>query len=68
MKATATFLERTDHLEPRQLQPLPDASEEAWDRWLVEVGGAGFPSRRITDRKAALASFKRRLMAWFWDD
>jgi hypothetical protein len=51
MNATALFLEPAGRLETRELQPLPEAGEAAWDRWMVEVGGAGFLSWRVARRQ-----------------
>lgn len=47
MRKTAVFLEST-HLDGPQLQPLPDASDVGWDRWMLEVTGAVAPSWRNT--------------------
>jgi hypothetical protein len=52
MNASALFLERPGGLEPRELQPLPDASEGAWDRWLLDVCGPEFVSRHSVYQSA----------------
>jgi hypothetical protein len=46
--ASALFLEAAGSLEMRELQPLPDASEAGWDRWMLEVSGADFLRWRAT--------------------
>jgi len=55
MNATALFLEPATKMDVRELQPLPDASEAAWDRWMVEVTGPGFLSWRAASPPPALA-------------
>jgi hypothetical protein len=46
MNAIALFLEPPGKFETRELQPLPDASEAAWDRWMLEISGPDFFSWR----------------------
>jgi hypothetical protein len=40
MNTTAIFMDSTTGFEAPQLQPLPDASEAGWDRWIVAITGA----------------------------
>jgi hypothetical protein len=69
MNATAVFLEPANNLEAPQLQPLPNASEAAWDRWMLEVSGADFLSWRAALRQSAPASaIERPLRAVLSDD
>jgi hypothetical protein len=42
MNTTALFLEPATRMETRELQPLPDASEAGWDRWMIGVCGADY--------------------------
>jgi hypothetical protein len=68
MNATAMFLEPANSLETRPLQPLPDASEAAWDRWTLEVGGADFLAWRAAGQRPAPPSFEKRLPVLLSDD
>jgi hypothetical protein len=53
MNATALFLEPEGRCKTRELQPLPDASEAGWDRWMMEVGGADFLAWQAACRQSA---------------
>jgi hypothetical protein len=55
VSATALFLEPASTFETRELQPLPDGSEAAWDRWTIELAGAGFLSWRAASQQSARA-------------
>jgi hypothetical protein len=55
MNTTAVFLEPVNRMDTRQLQPMPDSSEAAWDRWMLDVGGADFLSWRARCQPSAPA-------------
>jgi hypothetical protein len=69
MNATALFLEPATRMETRELQPLPDASEAAWDRWMIEVGGADYLAWQATCRHSApKPSIEQQLRAYLSDE
>jgi len=69
MNATAMFMEPATRMETRELQPLPDASEAAWDRWMIEVCGAGFPAWQAACRYSApTPSAEQQLRAFLLDE
>jgi hypothetical protein len=63
MNTTALFTDSMTGLEPPQLQPLPDASEAGWDRWMVEVSGAVPVAFSGDTIKVSRAVFDRLLRA-----
>lgn len=63
MNATAMFTDSMTGFEPPQLQPLPDASESGWDRWIVEVAGAAPVVFSGDTIKVSRAVFDRLLRA-----
>jgi hypothetical protein len=68
MNATAIFLGPTASSEASQVQPLPDASEAAWDRWVFKVCGTGFVSWRTSGLETGVPSSERQLRGCVADD